>query len=118
MTFVGIFSLNKQMKKLKESQIQKQILDYLLYKKYLVWKNNNVGIFKKATGQYIPSPSLGVSDIIGCTKEGKLLCIEVKRNNGKLTENQKNFLEAVNKHGGIGFVARSVENVMEQLNEK
>jgi Holliday junction resolvase len=56
----------------------------------------------------------GVPDIIGCWK-GKLLGIEVKTKSGKLSERQALFIESINLEGGIAFVARSVEDVMERL---
>jgi len=44
-----------------------------------------------------------------------MLGIEVKTKNGKLTERQALFIESINMEGGIGFMARSVEDVMEAL---
>jgi hypothetical protein len=38
---------------MKESDLQKQILDYLKFKRYVVFKYRNVGIMKP-NGSYIP----------------------------------------------------------------
>jgi hypothetical protein len=57
----------------------------------------------------------GVSDILGCYR-GKLLCIEVKREGGRLSPYQETFLGAVRAEGGIAIVARSVEDVIKGLN--
>jgi hypothetical protein len=95
----------------KESEIQKSILDYLRLKGILSWKNNNVGIYKKETGQYIPSHHKGISDIFAI-KDGVFYSIEVKRPSGKTTPDQVQFLQQVVANGGIGIVARSVEDVM------
>lgn len=45
------------------------------------------------------------------------LAIETKSEKGKTTIEQENFIEAVNKAGGIGFVARSVKEVEEHLKQ-
>ena len=60
----------------------------------------------------------GVPDIVGILPDGKFLGIEVKTENGKLSPHQENFLAAINAAGGIGFCARSVDDVIEKLNLK
>jgi len=99
---------------MKEAQIQKSILDYLHLKKYLVFKHRNVGIFKQDTGKYIPlaAGEKGISDIIGCTLEGKFLAIEVKMPGKKPTEDQLLFLASVQAHNGISLVAWSLDDVI------
>lgn len=98
------------MRELKEREIQKQIIDYLELKKYLVVKVNNVGI-RKPDGSFIPVRQKGISDLI-CLKEGNFIAIEVKNKNGRLTDNQVEFLDSVEDHGGTVFVARSLDEVM------
>lgn len=56
----------------------------------------------------------GISDIIGCYK-GRFFAIEIKTDKGKVTDLQSNFLANVEAAGGIAFVARSVEDVIEGL---
>ena len=56
----------------------------------------------------------GVSDIIGIYR-GKYLAIEVKCPGNKLSDRQKAFLDRVNEEGGIGFMATSVDDVIEKL---
>ena len=56
----------------------------------------------------------GVSDIIGCHK-GKFFAIEVKRPDGKPTDNQVQFQLRVREAGGIAFIARSVDDVIDGL---
>lgn len=85
----------------------------------------NIFAFKvKSQGTYDPKekrfrrPSKyykkGTSDILGIYKS-KFLAIEVKTKTGKLNPFQKAFLENVNNEGGIGFVARSIEDVERYL---
>ena len=56
----------------------------------------------------------GVPDIIGCFK-GRLIGIEIKSEKGVVSEYQKEFIENINRAGGLAFVARSLEDVIEGL---
>lgn len=100
--------------KLKEKDIENQILAWLWSKRIFAWKNQSVGVFDPIRKIYRKSNNKfhlnGVSDILG-VYNGKFLAIEVKSNSGKLTENQKEFLERIKSYGGIGIVARSIEDV-------
>ena len=51
----------------------------------------------------------GVSDIIGWTEGGRFVAIEVKAPRGRLTDEQKAFIDLVRRSGGVAGVARSVE---------
>ena len=64
-----------------------------------------------------PMGEKGVSDIIGC-KDGRFLAIEIKTEKGRVTPHQQRFLDRVNEAGGVAFVARSIEDVVEGLNLK
>lgn len=55
----------------------------------------------------------GGSDLIGWTSTGKFLAIEVKRPGKNPTKEQRNFLDAVTKAGGVAGVARSVGDAVE-----
>ena len=94
-----------------EKLTQRAIIEFLNAKKWLVIKHNNVGI-KKPDGSYIPVSTLGVSDLFIISPRGRAICVEVKRDGEKLSDNQRAFLDRVNKTGGIGFVAYSVDDVM------
>jgi len=102
--------------KIKEKDIQRTILDYLARKGYLVFKHRNVGIFKKATGSYIPLPAQdrGISDIIGCLSNGRFFAVEVKALGNKPTMEQKLFLQRVSEHGGLAILAYSLDDVMKK----
>jgi hypothetical protein len=56
----------------------------------------------------------GIPDIIGIWK-GKFLAIEVKTRLGKLSEQQIQKLDEINQAGGLAFVARNIDDVIEQL---
>ena len=105
------------MRRQKEGQIKKAILDYLNFKGWLCIPQRSVGIWKSKTGKYIPMrpTQKGVADII-CVAPfrdfGLPVAIEVKTEEGKLTDNQKDFLLRWQKRGGIASVARSVEDAI------
>jgi hypothetical protein len=52
----------------------------------------------------------GSSDLIGITNTGRFLAVEAKTPKGRTTDGQESFLEMVNRLGGIGIVARSLED--------
>jgi len=92
-----------------ESAIQKQILDYLKMRGFIAFRNN-VGHVRVGSN-WINLGEAGMSDIIGMLPGGKFLAIEVKTPKGKIRPPQLEFLHKVNEGGGLGIVARSVEEV-------
>ena len=57
----------------------------------------------------------GIPDIIGCFG-GRLIAIEVKTKRGKLSPEQEIHIDRINKAGGLAFVARDLDTVIEMLN--
>jgi hypothetical protein len=57
----------------------------------------------------------GIPDIVGIF-EGKPLYIEVKTRKGKLSDVQEQKIKEIQKAGGIAFVARSIDEVIDNLN--
>ena len=106
--------------KITEKQIETSILHYLKLKGIFAWKNDTTGIYSEKRGAFIKRHSkfhmTGQSDILGIY-QGKLLAIEVKAPKGRPTENQLQFLSRVKEEGGIAFIARSVDEVMNALKE-
>ena len=106
------------MKKISEKEIQKQIIDYLRLKKYLVVKfHSSIFVGKRGQeGRFIKSPQVGVSDIIACQPEtGRYVAIEVKKEGNQPSKFQLDFLAEVRARKGIGFVAYSLDDVMKEL---
>ena len=101
-----------------ESQIQKAILDWLAYRKILAWRNQAGMVIvkgKKGKNYAIKLGTKGVSDIVGCLPDGRILCVEVKAKKGKTTPEQEEFIDKINKLGGNAFVARSIKDVENQI---
>ena len=88
---------------MSEQSIQKKILDYL-------------HVNGAYTVKTIVTNRSGVPDILFCLK-GHFCAIEVKTSKGRVSELQKWNLEQISKSGGIAFVARSVDEVREALQQ-
>jgi len=86
-----------------EAAITRSIRDLLNRMNIFNWKNWGG-----------PMGTKGVPDILGIYK-GQFLGIEVKTAKGKVRPDQEQFLENIRKHGGIGFVARSLDDVIDNL---
>ncbi len=99
----------------KESVIQNAILRYLKVAPQCSWaRRMNTGAYETGEGRnrrYIRYGFPGCSDILGQMTDGRLLAIECKTRKGKATELQQSFLDTVNNNGGIGIIARSVDDV-------
>ncbi len=98
----------------KESDIQKSILDYLLKRGFMVWRNNTGGFGgegRSGKKWWVRAGYKGSGDIIGLTKDGKFLSIEVKRPGQKPTPDQTRFMERVNASGGQAFVATDLYEI-------
>lgn len=66
---------------------------------------NNVGLLYTEDGRPVKvGLCTGSSDLIGYTKLGKFLALEIKKPGRKATDAQQNFIDAVNKSGGIGAI--------------
>ena len=105
-----------------EGLIKRAICDYLSTKKdVFFWVNESVGIFDPRRKIFLKKNSKyqikGVSDILGIW-EGQPIAIEVKSEKGRVSPDQKIFLERFKKEGGIAFVARSVEDAMKVFEVK
>lgn len=111
----------KKTKKATEKAIETAILTYLNYlPKCFAWKNNSIGVYDARRGCYRKSKGKfainGVSDILGIYN-GRLLAIEVKRDKSSVvSEEQEDFINRVNKEGGIAGVCWTLEQVKELLN--
>lgn len=76
---------------------------------------NNVGICKQGSRTVRYGLCVGSADLIGWRlipgSHSQFVAIEVKTTEGRVTKAQKNFIDAVNKAGGLGIIARSLEDI-------
>lgn len=112
--YLGGVKISENKTSLSEKQIQNHILGYLKSKQIYAWQCNTHGTFDQKLGRFRKSGAWhirGVSDILGILPGGKFLAIEVKSKKGRLSVEQKIFLEEISNRGGVAFVARSIEDV-------
>ena len=83
--------------KITETDIRRQLVDYLRMNGWFVYHNlAGLGCYK------------GLSDLVA-VKDGRIVHVEVKKpGTGKLSENQKQFQRDLQAHGGEYVVARGI----------
>lgn len=100
---------------LKETDIQRQILDYLSQVGIFTRRNNSGAVKRGSTWVRYGHP--GSPDIEGILPDGKYLGIETKTDIGKLSTVQESFHMMVGSMNGVIFVARNLQNVIDKLIE-
>lgn len=111
-----------------EQSIQHHIMIALSDAGCLIFRNNVgnawVGELIRRTSDSVtlrnPRPlhaglSVGSSDLIGVTPSGRFLAVEVKTLTGRVRPEQQKFIDAVNRIGGIGIIARSVDDALKAI---
>jgi hypothetical protein len=100
---------------MKETDIQRQIMEGLAWRKILAWRNNSIGSPVRKNGKivaYKPMDITGQPDIFAIIPPlGRLFGIEVKTEEGRQSPNQKAFQERMEAEGAIYCLARSWEDV-------
>lgn len=100
---------------MKETEIQKQILQYLSYRPGVYWRMNT-GAFAgeyKGKKRFVRFGVPGFSDIIG-VRDGQMIAIEVKAEKGKMSVFQQEFRTNIEINGGKYVLARSVDDVIKE----
>jgi hypothetical protein len=99
----------------KESEIQRQILDYLTLRRIFHYRQNSGAFVFPETGthkrRFFKAGVLGAPDII-CVIKGQYVGIEVKAPKGKQSEHQKAFQQTLEAAGGRYVLAYSLEDVI------
>lgn len=103
---------------MKETEIVRACLDYLAARKIWAWRQNNTpvpipgGGFRRFVGLR------GIADILAIVPpHGTLCAIEVKRENGRTSEDQEAFGDRLTALGGIYCVVHSVDELEADLRE-
>lgn len=99
-----------------ESEIQREICDYLAYKGLFFWRSNNIPVFGRSNDgirrfrklpKYTPH---GLPDII-VIKNGHFIGLEVKRENTKQTPEQVTMQYNIEDNGGYYYVITSTKDI-------
>ncbi len=113
---------NRLMAQTRERDVQSAVLTYLKLCQSVAWAqrmNTGQATFETTHGRrHVRFAFVGCADIIGQLKNGRFLAIEVKRPGGKPTPDQQAFIDMVNRHGGVAFVADCVATVEAVLGGK
>jgi len=105
---------------MKETDIQKSICDYLAYRRHLFWRNNNAPtVIRRKVGtrwvidgfRKLPVYTMkGLPDII-VIKDGYFIGLEVKRENGRQSPDQKEFQRLCKEAGAEYYIVKSIDDV-------
>lgn len=96
----------------KETVLMRKIMVALSEAKCFVLRTNS-GVFFDSNGGRVRIGFPGLSDLVGCTSEGRFFAIEVKLPGEHPREDQKKFLNAMAATGALAGVAHSVEEALE-----
>jgi hypothetical protein len=96
--------------KTPESVVLRACMQYLTLKGIFHWRNNT-GAVKMGKGRWVSFGLKGSSDIIGLLPDGRFLAVECKAERGRLSPEQRAFLDRVNATHGLALVARSWEDI-------
>lgn len=110
-------SPEKPLQTKSEHQIQNEILaEFGARNDMRIWRQNTGAALTKNGMVRFGVP--GQADITGLLiPSGRRIEIEVKDAKGRQRESQKNFQAMIEKSGGIYILARSVEDVWEELKD-
>jgi hypothetical protein len=100
-------------RKLKETDVQAAICDYLSLKGYLFSRTNNSPIYDKTRGAFRALPKYtrrGWPDIC-LIYRGTFYGIEVKSRLGSLSAHQMQIGEDIERNGGCYIIARSIDDI-------
>ena len=89
-----------------EGRVLNGCLKYLEIRGIYHWRNST-GAVQVRPGQFMRFGKVGSSDILGILPGGRFLAVEAKAPDGRLSPEQKEFLEKIRCLGGLAIVARS-----------
>ena len=98
-----------------EAAIQKHIINYLIRIGAVVLRTNS-GQIATAAGHTIRLGAAGTSDLTVLYR-GVWYSIEVKKPGNVATALQSAYLDRINAAGGVGFVATSLDAIMERIHQ-
>ncbi len=98
---------------MKETEILYSICEYLEWKKHFFWRNNVIPVYSIKNKAYIRMPKYsrtGLPDII-VIRDGFTIGLEVKKDKGKQSPNQKELEKEWKEAGGEYYVVKSIDDV-------
>lgn len=93
-----------------EGRIKAACLRYLGKQRIMAW-NNPSGAVRMGPDRWVHFGKKGSADILGCLPDGRFLAIEVKAPDGRLSQEQKQFLDDISSVGGIAMVVQGWKEI-------
>ena len=78
---------------------------------------SNAGVYYDAQGNRVTIGFPGLSDLIGCTADGRFFALEVKVPGQKPRKNQLDFLQAMRGKGALAGWCDSTESALKIINQ-
>ena len=97
------------------NSLTQSVIKHLTACGFVVWRQNSAAVFdtKKQVFRKNPTQKKGISDVLGfCRNTGIIIAVEVKWQKDKLSEEQSEFLAAVERAGGIALVAKTIDGFL------
>lgn len=102
--------MDKKNNGIEHMRLKNRILVRLSELGAMAW-NNPTGVFYTITGQAVKIGVPGAADIVGETKDGRALAVEVKTGSGRLSPEQIKWRDAFVSRGGLYIEARCIDDV-------
>jgi hypothetical protein len=100
-----------------ENSVLSMVKEYLSLRQIPHWRINS-GALRDKYNRLVRFGAEGMSDIYAIGPEGISIWIECKRPiGGRVSAAQREFLDCINRNGGIGIVVNSIESLEQQLKE-
>jgi hypothetical protein len=88
-----------------EGRVKAACLRYLEARGLCCW-NNPSGAVEVRPGRWLHFGKKGSADILGCLPGGRFMAVEVKAPGGRLSPEQKQFLDGITALGGLAAVVK------------
>ena len=95
----------------RETVLMRKIMVALSRAGHFVLRTN-AGVYYDTQGNRVTIGFPGLSDLVGCTAEGRFFALEIKMPGEKPRQNQIDFLESMKRYGAIAGWCCSVEEAL------
>ena len=90
------------------TKLKRAILEYLRAQGCWIWNNDTIG----NSGRRLSNNSRGAADLIGLTRYGTFIAVEIKAGKDKLNADQQRHRSEILVRNGLHLEARSIEEVI------
>jgi hypothetical protein len=102
---------------ISEAEVVRRVMEYLTLSGIPCYRMNN-GAYCTEGGGFVRFGAKGMSDIYAIGPGGRSVWIECKRpKGGVVSPYQREFIDCMNRHGGVAVIVTSLESLEIQLKE-